>query len=93
MEACNLDRPTRFLLQRRIRVPLSDCRFAKNADGTAVLGHIGDAALDIDKRYAALPLHTLAAERDGIHPPKLVVAPKRQGFLRLRRRGRAAIAL
>ena len=93
VEACNLDRPTRFLLRRRVRVPLSDCRFAKNANGTAVFGHIRDAALELDKRYAALPLNTLAAERHGIHPPKQVVPPKRQGFLRLRRRGRDAVVL
>jgi hypothetical protein len=38
-----LDRPTRFVGARRVRVPLESPRFVECRDGTAVLGRLGEA--------------------------------------------------
>ena len=73
--ACGLDRQSRVVLARRVRVPKSDPRFDENGSGTSVLGRltpalqdrttalmrrIGDSWDDAERR--------LEAERRGIHP-------------------------
>ena len=72
---CGLARPSRFVFARRIRVRATDPRFARNAAGTARLGHL---TRDLMTRQTALMRQIRgswdsetarqAAERDGIHP-------------------------
>ncbi|WP_139103298.1 hypothetical protein [Pararhodobacter sp. CCB-MM2] len=73
--ACGLDRPTRFVLARRIRVSRSDPRFAQDVTGTAVLGRLTTPLClrqtDLLGRItASWPDHRarLQAERRGLHP-------------------------
>ncbi len=42
----NLRKPTRFLVRRTVRVPLSDARFVESAAGDAVIGRLPPALLD-----------------------------------------------
>lgn len=42
-EEAALDRPTRFVGARRVRVPLESVRFVECRAGTAVLGRLGEA--------------------------------------------------
>jgi hypothetical protein len=40
--AASLDRPTRFVGARRVRIPLGSARFVECRSGTAVLGRLGE---------------------------------------------------
>ena len=74
---CGLDRASRFVLARRVRVARSDPRLAPNASGTAVLGRLTEALhlrkVDLFARIkASWPEEAarLEAERRGLHPRK-----------------------
>lgn len=65
-----LHRPTRFRLDRRIRVRPDDPRFrVSERCGTARLGRLPAwLRLQLPERHARLPRHSPFAERAGIHP-------------------------
>ncbi|WP_189683150.1 hypothetical protein [Seohaeicola zhoushanensis] len=87
--ACGLDRPTRFVCARRIRVDHTDPRIEPCPDGgTPVIGHLparyipqlAGVFMDIAKAFPD-PDVRAQAERAGIHPPK----PMRGSHLNRRR--------
>jgi hypothetical protein len=74
---CGLDKASRFVLARRVRVPRSDPRIVPNAAGTPVLGHLTEALRrrqdDLFARIeASWPTaeRRIEAERRGLHPRK-----------------------
>ncbi|SEK10298.1 hypothetical protein MAA5396_04838 [Marinovum algicola] len=74
---CGLDRASRFVLARRIRIARSDPRLETNASGTPVLGRLTEALrlrkADLFARIkASWPEEAarLEAERRGLHPRK-----------------------
>jgi len=75
-----LHRPTRFQLDRRIRVAPGDPRFCVSQRcGTARLGRLPAwLRLQLPDRHARLHRHSLSAERAGIHP-LIGQAPTRAG--------------
>ncbi|MFY0680321.1 MAG: hypothetical protein JXR13_07080 [Thalassovita sp.] len=68
----NLDKPTRFIFQRRIRVRKDDPRFCiKPSIGTSRIGGFpAFASPFINKCYKELPFREKQKERLGIHPAK-----------------------
>lgn len=75
--ACGLNRPSRFVLARRIRVARSDPRLETNAAGTPMLGRLTEALrlrkADLFARIKASwpdDAARLEAERRGLHPRK-----------------------
>lgn len=73
--ACGLDRASRFVLARRVRVPRSDPRLEANASGTPVLGRLTEALLDRKRALLARIRENwrdeqdrIGAERRGLHP-------------------------
>lgn len=87
--ACGLDRPTRFVCARRIRVDLTDLRIEPCPDGgIPIIGHLptrytpqlAGIFMDIVKGFPDEELRA-RAERAGIHPPK----PRRGSHLNRRR--------
>lgn len=75
-----LHRPTRFQLDRRIRVSPDDPRFrVRQRCGTARLGRLPAwLRLQLPERHARLHRHSPTAERAGIHPV-IGQAPARAG--------------
>ncbi|MBR9765791.1 MAG: hypothetical protein GYB53_20300 [Rhodobacteraceae bacterium] len=74
---CGLDRPSRFVLARRIRVARRDPRFETNASSTAVLGQLTEPLrLREAELFARIKASwpddaaRLEAERRGLHPRK-----------------------
>lgn len=74
---CGLNRASRFVLARRIRVARSDPRLETNASGTPVLGRLTEALrlrkADLLARIKASwpdDAARLEAERHGLHPRK-----------------------
>ena len=75
--ACGLNRASRFVLARRIRVARSDPRLETNASGSPVLGRLTEALrlrkADLFARIKASwpdDAARLEAERRGLHPRK-----------------------
>ena len=75
--ACGLNRASRFVLARRIRVARSDPRLEPNASGSPVLGRLTEALrlrkADLFARIKASwpdDAARLEAERRGLHPRK-----------------------
>lgn len=89
MGRAGLHRPTRFQLDRRIRVSPNDPRFrVSQRCGTARLGCLPAwLRLQLPERYARLQRHSLAVERAGIHPVVGQTPPRmgRRAPLRQRR--------
>jgi hypothetical protein len=96
MATLNLKKPTKFFLDRRIRVRKDDPRFClKYKTGSSRIGSFRPAALPlIDKIYDKLPAQAKADERQGIHPPKKesIKEPYRRRGLFGRRKERSAVA-
>jgi len=74
---CGLDRASRFVLARRVRIARSDPRLAPNASGTPVLGRLTEPLrlrkADLFARIKASwpeDAARLEAERRGLHPRK-----------------------
>lgn len=80
--AAGLHKPTRFQVDRRIRLSGDDPRFrVHRAKGTAKVGQLSPAMTDrLCELYRRLPPVSRAAERQGIHP-SCPVPRRRPGFL------------
>lgn len=68
--ACGLDRASRFVLVRRIRVARSDPRLEISVTGSHVLGRFTDALLDRKRALMSQIAESWKsdAERRGLHP-------------------------
>lgn len=80
MKLANLEKPTRFLCKRRLRVKRTDQRFAPNSEGDVVIGQFPAESIFWDQRYLKLPFETPVQERRGIHPPKTTRCHKGRGL-------------
>lgn len=85
--ACGLDRASRFVLARRVRVKRSDPRFECDSTGNPTIGQLpGDlvarkqSLLSLIAQSWENPAQRHHAERGGIHPPR---CRRRRGAIRL----------
>lgn len=90
-QAAGLHKPTRFQVDRRVRMLTNDPRLLVHpVKGTAKVGHLPpEMAAELANMYLRLPMVSTVAERVGIHP---IYQPlqRRSGFLRRRYKSLAA---